>query len=771
MIKKIFIPFFLFLWPIILVFIAHPAVFGNSIDWYSQHVMLGQTLRDTMIANRQLVCDFVPQLFGGINFFALSYYGVLRPDVLLGALFPQLDFAWILSAYAIFLMGLGCIASFFFLKQNGFSDWICIVLSLMLPCSTIYFQSHRQIMFVNFIPFLFGMLIGIDRLLANRKSGLLILCGVLLVLHSFYFAPASFLVALVYFTFKKGWKNAGKPFVLDLIVIVLLTAMLWLPTGLVLLENKRASVPVDLFSLFRPDRKLTGLLYGRYGCGQPLLAWIGLILGLFSKRTRKLSILLLVFFLFPFFWYVLSGFLYARTKALIPLLPLVLLLEAYALQKMKEVSLFWLTALILIWPLLTIRNTIIVWDACFCLLLALIFSRQIQILGVLLIPSLMVWNTQNPSNSYLNTLPKPSAVEQWVEKHPDSSIAILDSDDLVNDTFDLRAFRSSGYSSIYPKRYNEFIFDELRNNIPINNRTAILDSCNPFYLQLCSIDTIQSEKAPYGYMRKDDGLLHKDSILPRFRITYDWMSEKDLDALSFPDRLQAMIETPSVSNIPKTNPQFINQWKEESFSSLDQVISTRKKQTFDNIHLDPDRITVLEMDIENKDPEIPVVIDINGIRNKLSSISSVYYNHNTHFTFFFSGEYADFPLQMDCHEGNYVIKNTSWHSIDASILDHCAKKTDPIQVKENKNSWSLSATLSEDGILYTPFSMQNGFSIEVDHKQVPLLRVNKTFVGCKLSKGSHQVVIRFEAPGKRTGILLSGIGAIGFFIITKRRKT
>lgn len=202
MFRKTGIFFFLLVWPALLVFVAHPILFGNPVDWYSQHVVIGKTLRDTMIASHSLAPDFVPQLFGGTNFYALSYYGALRPDIVFSSLFAQIDFVSILSTYAVFLMGLGSISAYVFLKQNRFSGPVCLVLSLMLPCSTIFFQSHRQIMFVSYIPFLFGMLTGIDHMIEKKKCTLFILCGTFVVLHSFYFAPASFLACILYFTYN-----------------------------------------------------------------------------------------------------------------------------------------------------------------------------------------------------------------------------------------------------------------------------------------------------------------------------------------------------------------------------------------------------------------------------------------------------------------------------------------------------------------------------------------------------------------------------------------
>lgn len=758
----------LFLSPVVLFLADRPAVFGNAVDWYSQHVVLGETIRDTMRASRSLFCDFIPQLYGGVNFYAISYYGYLRPDVLFATLFPSLEFAYILIAYAVFLMGLAAVACFFFLKANKFSWWICFALSLGLPCTTLFFQSHRQIMFVNFIPFLFLMLYGVDRILQTGKTGFVILGGTLLLFHSFYFAPACYLVALVYYAIKGGSFRASKPLWLSFLIIVLLGAPLWLPTGLYLLENKRPGAAIDWPALFVPDWKLSGLLYNRYGCGQPLLAWFALVYALFVPKTRLLALCLLAVFLFPVFWYVFSGFLYARTKALLPLMPFVIGLEAFFLQSVSHrvgVRNPWILAGFFL-PVLTIQNGVLWWDILALGVALCLFAHKTRFVFALLAGPLLVWNAQNPPDSYLKKMP---SLPDWIGKIQNESIALIDQSQLVNATFGLRANRSSGYASIYPKRYNEYIFDLLKVNIPINNRTAILDSTNPFYLFSRGIQWVQADTCPPSFETVAPSLYRATSVLPRFYLTRAWMDEKTWETLPFPDTLQAMIEQPCVSNAPGRAAAFQSRWKTESFPSLDRLVRAEKTETMD-IALDPNRITVLQFDIENHDRKKPVVVDVNGMRNKLSPASSVYYNHNTRFTFVLAGGQANGRPTIQFSAGNYTIKNTTWCSIDASMFQKRLGEIEPVQAKEGQNRWSLTIDAKEDAILVTPFSDQAGFSIRMDGTPIEPVRVNKTFIGCPVLKGCHQIDIVYEAPGKKAGIAMAGFGIFLAVCLQRRWK-
>ena len=63
-------------------------LFGSETDWYCQHVTLVDTMRRQFYATGDLFPDWI-SLGSGTNFYALSYYGFLRPDVLVSYLLPS----------------------------------------------------------------------------------------------------------------------------------------------------------------------------------------------------------------------------------------------------------------------------------------------------------------------------------------------------------------------------------------------------------------------------------------------------------------------------------------------------------------------------------------------------------------------------------------------------------------------------------------------------------------------------------------------------------
>ena len=74
----------LFILPILFVLcVSTYSMYGSKLDWLSQHISLADYFRQT----QQLLPDSFANLQGQTNAFSFSYYGLLRPDVLVSYLF------------------------------------------------------------------------------------------------------------------------------------------------------------------------------------------------------------------------------------------------------------------------------------------------------------------------------------------------------------------------------------------------------------------------------------------------------------------------------------------------------------------------------------------------------------------------------------------------------------------------------------------------------------------------------------------------------------
>lgn len=73
----------------------------------------------------------------------------------------------------------------------------------------------------------------------------------------------------------------------------------------------------------------------------------------------------------------------------------------------------------------------------------------------------------------------------------------------LNQTFQNKVTRVSGYTSTNHALYNSFLYDTLKLPISLNNRVAQLDQDNPFYLKMMAIDSVISTKEVESYQQAD----------------------------------------------------------------------------------------------------------------------------------------------------------------------------------------------------------------------------------------------------------------------------
>ena len=91
--KQIYPYIFLTCLALIMVVVIIPSknIFGSNTDWLSQHVNIADYLRQLILDNKSIFPDFAFNLGAGQNIYNFSYYGLLRPDILLSCLFPFIE--------------------------------------------------------------------------------------------------------------------------------------------------------------------------------------------------------------------------------------------------------------------------------------------------------------------------------------------------------------------------------------------------------------------------------------------------------------------------------------------------------------------------------------------------------------------------------------------------------------------------------------------------------------------------------------------------------
>lgn len=736
---------------IALVLLLTSNVFGNTIDWYSQHVVIADALRHAIRSEHTLFPTYMKQLMGGGNIYHFSYYGYLRPDILIGALLIHVNMQTIIIAYSVLMMTLSVICCYIFLRQHTDDENICIFVSLLVLLSSIFFHSHKQIMFVNYMPYLFLALISIEK----KNFVAFTLCGSMIVLHSYFYCIGCFIVCFIYLLYR--YPQEWKKLLISYVLIVLLTAILTIPTLYIILMNGKSGAPTQLSSLFIPSLNLKGLLYSKYGCGLTYISYILLVLALGDKQLRKLSIVTLVSFYCPLVWFIMNGFLYARSKIMLVFIPIVAYIMCMMLVKIKEgdVKLSKYAVILLIIPLFFIDYPVSALIDCLLASLLLLQKRKQVLYAYLVVPMLVVSFINGPSSFYK---PKKSEknVSQLVRRNKMHTVADLTTRQNVNQTHGNILKRVSGYTSTNNKHYNEFLFDTLRIPVPTNNRVAQNDTDNIFYLKTLGIDTVISERnAPYGYSLKDQDknvkLYQSNTALPQAYATSELMSEKQFKKLSYPYTLDTLVNCAIVN---KGNTHYQSQFVEEDpgFEKKYHIKNkvnkeiTLKRQT-------NNEIVVLECDVINNKPLKGISMSVNGMKNKLASITNPYYHPHTHFTFVTTSN----QLKVTLSKGNYIIKNIKMHTLPATALH---QQVDPLETKKTSHVLEGKINVSKDGYFITRIPYEKGYTMYIDNKKVNAEKVNQAFLGCRISKGTHQIKITFTPPGYTLACIISTIGVI-----------
>ena len=751
----------LLLLPILFVLcVSTYSMYGSKLDWLSQHVSLADYFRQT----KQLLPDSFENLQGQTNAFSFSYYGLLRPDVWISYVFPNVPTSFFIISYATLLWSSTGVLCYYWLRNKGYKDTICFFSSICCICANCFFQSHQQIMFVEIIPFLFLSLILIDK----NKRQWISLCICMAFFHNYFYTPGMILILLLY---DYDQHKTIKDMIIPIVLGVGFGAVLWLPTGYLILNNHKSVVQTNLFDLLLPNLTLKGLIYDSYGCGLTVISWMALFQGIQFEKTRKLSILLIFMFVFPIFSYILNGTLYARTKILVLCLPLVLMILAHWLQERKLNK-----GLLVLAGLFLCTKTMFLG-----LLVALVFigyyfmDKKECLMMYALVPMIVFtglnYNRCLDPKLYHSMYSKD---KQELMQRNDLKQRTADLDQVgysVNRIYDQKEMKASSYTSTSNTLYNTFVYDIIKSPISQSNRTIITDSENYLYLSMMSVQNVLSKDSDlYGYKEVDIKgnykLLKNKNVFPMVYVTNDTLSESKFDKLFYPYNLDTVYNRTIVNG--ETSNDYVSKMK--LVKNLDQsILIHNKKKTKKTIPIDFDatqKMVCIDFDVKNYTNK-KISISINGMKNTLSKKHSVYPNGNKHFTYILSKkELKQFDVILS--KGKYKISNIRVYTCDMGVFDRSVTE---VKSLKTTSIFKGKVTTSKDGYLVTSYPYEKGYEIYIDGKKQNVEIVNKAFVGCKIKKGSHIITIQFHAPFKKLGLCISILSImIGGFWIWKKSK-
>ena len=180
----------------------------------------------------------------------------------------------------------------------------------------------------------------------------------------------------------------------------------------------------------------------------------------------------------------------------------------------------------------------------------------------------------------------------------------------------------------------------------------------------------------------------------------------------------------------------------------------------------------LSFRVENHRPSKDVTVTVNGVRNKLSSTATEYYNGNEVFHYTLALPEGTQRLSISFGAGDYEIRKLACcvGQVDEAKNGTLYANPADLQLSTSGNGYTGAIQAEEDQWLITSIPYDKSLSIYVDGICLKTESVNGGFAGAKVPAGIHWIEIRYQAPGSRLGMLLSGAAILGLCIWKIGRK-
>ena len=825
-----------FVFLLFVIFLTYPdSVFGSKIDWESQHWTIPEYFRTLFYDTKNLLPSFAFNMGGGQNIFYFSYYGLLSPITIVSYLLPFVSMPYYLIGMMITL-GIASIILMYKWLQYRFSSSVCFFTTMLfvLACPII-FHLHRHIMFVDYIPFLLLGLIGVDRYFDSNKKILLIVSIFLIIMTSYFYSVGSIIAIVLYGIYKyieknkkidfKSFIKEGLAFIKYICISILMASIILLPTAYVLINGRNdTSTSINFLSLIIPSLNFEFLCGASYSMGVSVFAFISLIENIIQKKKQNiyLAITFVLILVFPVFTYLLNGTMYIDSKALIPFIPLLLLLISSTvtnlLNRQYEFTKILIPSLIIMVIMLkTMANELdYVMTIGFVIIIGAFIVYHIFNKKILLIIPIIICSaaTCYGANTIDIMLSKRDLNDQLNNRQDDIVASIAKQDDKmyrfgnqiyklpnINRVYNPNYYEATIYSSTSNSYYNDFYFDLIGNENMHRNTAISTQPKNIMFNTYMGIKYLMTNSAPmvgYSLYSEESNIKTyiNEDVLPIGYASNKLMSEKDYSKLKYPYNVEALISNTIISS--STNNAYITNIKKVDLEYNENISNITIEKQNDSYYISAKKnnklLLKLLKPIENKVLFIQfkmllaqdcvlnsvytgdTFVTINGIRNKLSCKQWKYHNGNYDFEYAISSNKPINELNITFEQGEYQIEDISTYEMDYKYIKDLNNNVDEFIVDKNMTKGDKivgEITVTEDGYFNTSIPYDKGFTILVDDKKVPYELIDKAFIGFEIIKGYHHIEINYEAPYLNIGKILSLFGFMLFLsviYIDKRKR-
>jgi len=778
----------------ILIITRFTNYYGSLLDWEAQHIAIPNTIRTLFYQNFNLFPDFILNIGAGQNIYYLSYYGLFNPYILISYFLPFIKMVDFISVIGMLIPIISAILTYIWLRKRydekiSFMTTILFIFSMSLS-----FHSHRHIMFINYMPFLILGLFGIDKKYDKNESSLLVISIFLIAISSFYYSISSYIVLIIYYIFKyleKEEKIVIKDLFFKLLNLslnfihgILLSSIVLLPTAAVILNGReKTSVAINFIETLIPKINLLYFLYNPYGVGLTLISIVAIIYSLISKdlKYKFLSIILFLIMLFPVFNYILNALMYIDAKILIPFLPLIILVIANFFSKLTKnlISDKELIFIMLITTISIVNSTIYIYIDLIVLSIVFFLYKKfkkdfiLNTIMFLVISICLIFSLNDPlvdKKTFDKDYQSLKNIVNYIKKNDKSLYRIAidyKNEAFINQIFDnSEVLISTIYSSLNNKNYSNFYYEELLNNIKHRNRVITTTTLSDYYLSSLSNKYIVTKTTLINkkLIKKIDNynIYLNEAYKPMFYFSNNLISEEYYDKLKYYQKPLSLMNYDVVKEAKNEIDLKIEKINDINLVKTGEYLEEKDKKYSINLGKVKTLFVRINMYDSPSCKSKDTYIDINNIRNKLTCKSWKYHNKNYTFDYLTTSD----VLNIKIKKGKYYIKDYEIYEIkDFNIL-----KQKELNVEYKDSLFTSKVSLKEDGYFITSIPYDKGFKAYIDKKEVEVEKVNKAFVGFKVPKGEHSIVLKFTSPLKKESLIITFISFIVYLYLLWKEK-
>ncbi len=801
---------------IIIFILRNNTLYGSILDWNTQHSVIPEYFRSLFYRTLNIFPDFALNLGSGQNIYNYSYYGLFNPVIIISYFLPFISMKSYIQISSILLVYSSVILFYYFLRRNKVNENVSLLSSVVfLTASPLLFHSHRHIMFMNYMPFLILALIGVDKYFEKDNSKLLCISTVLIILMSYYYSIPAIISIVIYGVYKyiklnkkitvKSFFKDGFRFLIPIMIAILISCILLVPTFYAILIGRLPNdINISLSDLLVPRINVKYLMYNAYGVGLTSISLLALINLFFDKKreNRFLLICLSSLIIFPIINYLLNGTMYIDAKVLIPFLPLYTLVISYMFDKistkkidLRKLVIASLAVLFLIYVGKSSYGNYFYIDFIFSLTLIIIATKTNTkyLFKVLTIVLLVIYSCAGNSKDTLvsrkdinssENVNQEKLIKKIPKGYDHTTLYNLKLENVNNIYGNLNIYSDYLYSSTGNANYNLFMFDTFE--VPMQSRNRLIISANKdlMYLMFSNNRYFIGDNVDItGYKEIDkigDTKLYENTdVLPFMYVSYNYYNKTDFSKKSFPYNNEILLNNVVVNE--KTNNEFKTSIKETFIRQSDikymdpsiinngdriTVKKDNSRMLIDIPEVARNKILFVSFNLEPQSCKVgDLLVNINGNTNKLTCREWKYYNGNTTFNYVISGDTSN-KVEVTFSKGMYKIDNLKIYYMDYNDIRDINKKVTKVDIDSKTKGDKIYASVEteKDGYFVTTLPYDKGFTIKVDNKKIDYEKVNIAYVGFKISKGKHNIVIEYKAPFKIVGLIMSFIGIIVYIL-------